>query len=242
MSTLLSKAQFKDALANARAKRHSGTHPFSIAWSNGELTREQLGKWAVQHHYYIDHIPQQFGHFFCRLPDLDARQLMLENLVGEEMLGQDGKRHPDLMVKFASACGVPVKEVMEADLDGRILPATRAMRSWIYELVAFRSLVEGAAGIMLALEGQTPTLFPSYVKACKKLGFTDDELEFFYVHMEADVEHQHHGFEITHRYANTPELQRVAIAAVGASAGQRRAMLDGIWLALKGETESCAVA
>jgi pyrroloquinoline quinone (PQQ) biosynthesis protein C len=53
--------------------------------------------------------------------------------------------------------------------------------------------------------------------------------------MEADVEHQRHGFEITYRYASTPELQRKAIAAVAASAAQRLAMLDGIWNAIRAQ-------
>jgi len=232
MSVLMSKDAFHRALIQARTEHGSGGHPFSQAWRSGALTREQLGFWAVQHYYYIEHIPQQFGHFFCRLPDLDARQLMLENLVGEEMPGSPGKRHPDLMVKFAVACGVPEADVRGADVAGRILPTPRAMRSWIYELVAFRQYVEGAAGIMLALEGQTPDLFESYVKACKAQGFTDDDLEFFHVHMEADVEHQEHGFEITCRYADTPELQQLAIAAVRSSASQRFTMLDGIWKAM----------
>jgi len=233
MANLLSKIEFTQALSDARASRHSGLHPFSKAWAAGELSIDQLGFWAIQHHYYIDHIPQQFGHFFCRLPDLDARLLMLENLVGEEMPDQPGKRHPELMAKFAQACGVSRERVLNADEDGVILPGTRAMRAWIYELVGFRHVVEGAAGIMLALEGQTPTLFPQYVEACKKMGLNDDDLEFFHVHMEADVEHQKHGLEITYRYASTPELQRKAIAAVAASSSQRLAMLDGVWEALK---------
>lgn len=233
MENLLTKAEFTQALSEARARRHSGLHPFSKAWAAGELSKEQLGFWAVQHHYYIDQIPQQFGHFFCRLPDLDARLLMLENLIGEEMPEQPGKRHPELMAKFAQACGIPRERVLKADEGGEILPGTRAMRAWIYELVAFRHVVEGAAGIMLALEGQTPTLFPQYVEACTRMGMTEDDLEFFHVHMEADVEHQKHGLEITYRYASTPELQRKAIAAVASSSSQRLAMLDGIWDALR---------
>jgi len=230
---MMGKKEFFAALVAARTARHSGGHPFSNAWAKGELTKAQLGFWAIQHHYYIDLIPQQFGYFFCRLPDLDARAHMLENLVGEEMPGQPGKRHPDLLVKFAKACGVPPRRVREADELGEVLPGTRAMRSWIYELVAFRDLAESAAGIMVALEGQTPTLYPKYVTACKKLGMTDDDLEFFHVHIVADVEHEDHGLEITSRYATTPELQRKAIAAVAASARQRLAMLDGIWAAIQ---------
>lgn len=238
MTRMMSKREFNAALIEARNRHSSRGHAFSVAWANGELGRSQLGFWAVQHYYYIEHIPQQFGHFFCRLPDLDGRRLTLENLIGEEMPGQPGKRHPDLMVKFAKACGVPPTRTRNADELGLILPTTRAMRAWIYELVAFRHVVEGAAGIMLALEGQTPTLFPKYVAACKKLGFSDDDLEFFYVHMEADVEHQRHGLEITYRYASTPELQRKAIAAVAASASQRLAMLDGVWHALRAQADA----
>ena len=233
MAQMMTKKEFFKALVKARTAKHSGGHAFSNAWANGELSKAQLGFWAIQHFYYIDMIPQQFGHFFCRLPDLDARAHMLENLVGEEMPGQPGKRHPDLLLKFAKACGVPTQRAINADQRGEILPSTRAMRSWIYELVGFRHLAESSAGIMVALEGQTPTLFPRYVAACKKLGMTDDDLEFFHVHIVADIEHEDHGLEITSRYATSLELQQKAIAAVTASASQRLAMLDGIWGALQ---------
>jgi pyrroloquinoline quinone (PQQ) biosynthesis protein C len=106
------------------------------------------------------------------------------------------------------------------------------MRSWIYELVAFRDLAEAAAGVMVALEGQTPTLYPRYVEACRAMGLTDEELEFFHVHIDNDTHHESEGLEITYRYAHTPALQQKAIAAVAASARQRLAMLDGIWDAL----------
>ena len=32
-----------------------------------QLSREQLGFWAIQHHYYIELIPQQFAHLYCKL-------------------------------------------------------------------------------------------------------------------------------------------------------------------------------
>jgi pyrroloquinoline quinone (PQQ) biosynthesis protein C len=60
------------------------------------------------------------------------------------------------------------------------------------------------------------------------MGFSDDDLEFFIVHIEGDTEHAHVGLELTARYATTPGLQQQAIAAVRASAGMRYAMLDGI--------------
>jgi pyrroloquinoline-quinone synthase len=91
-----------------------------------------------------------------------------------------------------------------------------------------RELAEACAGIMVALEGQLPTLYPKYVEQMRRMGFSDDDLEFFHVHIVGDVEHAHVGLELTHRYATTPLLQSRAIAAVGASAQIRYSMLDGI--------------
>jgi len=226
---LMPQDEFFEALEGARGTGHSGPHPFSQQWANGELSREQLGRWAVQHFYYIDTIPQQFAHIFSRLPDLDARQHLLENLLGEENPEAMEKRHPSLLVNFAEACGISREDVLKADERGLILPSTRAMRAWIWELTNVRHLAETCAGIMVALEGQLPTLYPKYVAAMEPMGFTREELDFFWVHIEGDEEHAHIGLELTARYATTPELQRQAIAAVRASTQMRWQLLDGIY-------------
>ena len=228
MTQLMPEKEFFTALEAARQPKHGGGHAFSRAWAANELSRTQLGEWAIQHFYYIDPIPQQFALLYSRLPDLDARQHLLENLLGEEMPGRPGKRHPDLLRKFARACGVSDERILKAEQAGEILATTRAMRAWIWELSGIRSLPESCAGIMVALEGQLPTLDPKYVDAMRKMGFSEDDMEFFHVHIEGDTEHAHVGLELTDRYATTPELQQRAVATVRASASMRYAMLDGI--------------
>lgn len=228
MSGMMNQKDLFASLEAARLPKHGGGHVFSRAWAAGELSRAQLGDWALQHFYYIDPIPQQFALLFSRLPDLDARQHLLENLLGEEMPHAPGKRHPDLLRKFARACGVNDERIMNAEENGEVLATTRAMRAWIWELSGIRHLAESCAGIMVALEGQLPTLYPKYVEAMRKMGFSEDDMEFFHVHIEGDTEHAHVGLELTQRYATTPELQQRAVAAVRASAEMRFAMLDGI--------------
>ena len=229
MTDRLSFDEFVKELENARKPKGSIKHPFSVAWANGELTREQLGMWAIQHFYYIDAIPPQFAALYSRMPDMEGRLMLLDNLIGEDMPDAPGKSHPQLLLNFAAHCGFASDVVVAAEEDGKILPTTRAMRAWIWELAKVRPLEQACAGIMVALEGQLPTLYPTYIDAMRKMGFTDEQLEFFHVHVEADVEHADVGLRLCYQYADTREKQKLAVAAVAASAGLRYSMLNGVY-------------
>ncbi|MET4683339.1 TenA family transcriptional regulator [Brevundimonas faecalis] len=230
---MLKEVAFYAELEDARRPRGSGKHPFSQAWSSGGLTREQLGQWAVQHYYYISAIPQQFAALYARMPDPQGREMLMENLAGEEPPHEPEKSHPRLLLKFARACGLTDEDVTGAEIRGDILPGTRAMRAWIWELATLRPINEACAGIMVALEGQLPTLYPGYISAMEKLGFTDDELEFFHVHVENDDEHAEVGLQLCHRFSDTPDRQKMAVQAVRGSAGLRYDMLSEIQASLE---------
>lgn len=232
MADLMDNETFWAAMAEARQSVASIGHPFTKAWANGELTRQQLGDWAVQHYYYIAPVPQHLALLFSRLPDLDGRQHLMENIVGEEMPETPEKRHPELLVKFAMACGKTREDVEEAEWNGTILPSTRAMAAWTWELTTIRHISEACSGLMVGLEGQLPTLYPKYVAAMEKMGFSDDELEFFHVHIEGDVGHAQTGLELSARYADNPLLRRRAVASVKATAAMRYKMLDGVYDAI----------
>ena len=229
LERVTARPEFRARLDAARDATSSLGHTFSQQWAAGDLNRKQMGFWAMQHWYYIDRIPQQFGQMYVRCPDVDTRLFILENLAGEE---DENGRHPDLLLDFAEACGYPREEVMRADRDGRILPTTRGMRAWIEELVQSRHIVEQAAGIMVALEGQLPPMYTKYVEQCRPMGFNDHDLRFFTVHIEGDVEHADTGYELCERYASTPELEELAIGACRASSQMRIAYLEGITKAL----------
>lgn len=225
LKTVPARPDFRARLDAARNAASSIDHSFSKEWSAGRLNRKQMGYWAMQHWYYIDRVPQNFAEMYVRCPDVDTRLFILENLNGEET---KSKRHPDLLLDFAEACGYPRDEVVNGDRDGRVLPEARAMRAWTVELVTTRHIVEQGAGIMVALEGQLPAMYTQYVKACKQLGFEDSELEFFQVHIEGDEEHAEVGYELCERYATTPELEDLSVAACRASAQMRRSYLEGV--------------
>tara|TARA_R110000765_G_scaffold325163_1_gene416660 strand:+ start:323 stop:1036 length:714 start_codon:yes stop_codon:yes gene_type:complete len=224
----LDRDDFYKALEAARTPMGSSKHEFTRIWADGQLSKQQLGRWAIQHYYYISTIPQQFAALYSRMPDAEGRLLLMDNLVGEDMPETPEKSHPNLMLNFAEACGVSRDDVLNAEAKGEILPGTKAMRAWIWELAKVRPISEASSGIMVALEGQLPTLYPMYINAMEKMGFTDEELEFFHVHVEADTEHAAVGLDLCYRYADTEEKQIMAIEAVRGSAAIRYNMLTDI--------------
>ena len=229
LKTVEPRPEFRARLDAARNAASSLDHSFSRDGAHGRLNEKQMGFWAVQHWYYIDRVAQNFGEMYVRCPDVDARLYILENLIGEEAVTG---RHPDLLMKFAIACGYSRQEIESSDRDGRILPSTRAMRAWTVELAETRHIVEQTAGIMVALEGQLPAMYTRYIEVCRQMGFTDDDLEFFRVHIEGDTEHADVGYQLCERYATTAELEDQAVGACRASAQMRIAYLEGVTRAL----------
>jgi pyrroloquinoline-quinone synthase len=228
MQDLMDDKTFWDAMAEARKSVGSIRHPFTQLWASGQLSRQQLGDWAVQHYYYIAPVPQHLALLYMKLPDVDGRLHLMENIVGEESPADPSKRHPELLIKFAMACGKTREEVVDAEWTGDVLPSTRAMAAWTWELTTVRHIGEACAGLMVGLEGQLPTLYPLYVAAMEKMGFSDDDLEFFHVHIEGDVGHAQTGLELAARYCDTPALRKRAIAMVRETARMRYTMLDGV--------------
>src|SRR5438477_12985927 len=94
---------FRDQLEDARKPTHGAMHPWTLAWAEGRLSLHQMAEWAKQHYYYIDRVPQQFAAMFTRCDDVRQRHFILENLMGEEV---QGERHPELLLRFAQACGM----------------------------------------------------------------------------------------------------------------------------------------
>ena len=83
------RVEFRARLDRAREESSSLETSFSQEWAAGRLNRRQMGFWAMQHWYYIDRIPQQFGIIYTRCPDVDTRLFILEYLhqaLGERFL------------------------------------------------------------------------------------------------------------------------------------------------------------
>lgn len=215
MSTLLSPDDFRAALERAIQGRAATKAPFSVAWASGRLSRAHLARWAENHYHYVGPFADYLACVYARLPDsmTEAKDFLLANMYEEEI---GGDRHTDLLIRFAEACGTTRERVVDPD---HMSPTTRGLQSWCYAVAMREDPVVAVAGLVVGLESQVPAIYRRQTPVLREqYGFTDEEVEFFDLHLVSDEIHGERGFQIVIQHADTPELQRrcLKICEIGA--------------------------
>ena len=93
---------FRDELRAAVDERHCADHPMTDKWARGELSRNCLMGWAVQHWHWVSNMPPVNFYVMARAPR-EAREMLLANYLEEH----DAARPPADRRASTSACGPP---------------------------------------------------------------------------------------------------------------------------------------
>ena len=229
----MSKSVFRAGLEEAINQRHSAVHPWSEAWVSGKLNRRLLGEWVKQHYHYVMPFSHWLATVYGNCPDWEVQHSLLENMTEEEGFVGSGEfaavRHSELLLDFAEHCGMKREEVINAQVNGDLLPETLGLQSWCFRQ-SRRPFVEALAGLLAGLESQVPAIYAKTTPPLlEKYGFTEDEVVFFRLHIVADQEHGDRGFEIVEKFATTPELQASCLQIVREATVMRRLYLDGLY-------------
>lgn len=229
----MATSAFRQQLEDAIKQRHSAVHPWSEAWVTGKLTRHMLGEWVKQHFHYVSYFSQWLGAVYANCPHWDVQEFLLENITEEEgMSGQAGFepiRHAKLLLDFAEACGKSRQEIIDAQLNGELLPETLGLQSWCHRQ-SQGPFVEALSGLLVGLESQVPAIYAKTTPPLiEKYGFTQEEVTFFSIHIVADAEHGERGFQIVEKYATTPEVKATCVRVVKEATMMRRLYLDGLY-------------
>lgn len=176
-------------------------HPFYQAWSQGRLNRNILQHYASQYYKQVQSFPRFISRVHTACPIIDARKVLLKNLVDEEMHGTD---HPALWMQFAEGLGVNRKAV----LDDVSLTETDEMVDTFYAL-AERDWRDGLCALY-AYESQVPAVSTSKIAGLKQFYGIDDArtLEFFTAHQAYDVEHANDVAELIEHHADPVLAER----------------------------------
>jgi pyrroloquinoline-quinone synthase len=216
---------FHDHLVATRDKRHSKNHPFFELWAQGKLTKEQTAFYCAQHFHYVVEYLNWMAYEASQIPHRDVKAYLLENL-GDEENPED--RHLDMLKDYVAACGVNPATV-ETSI---VLGGTDQLQNWGWRLVYQRPWQAALAGMFIGLESQ-------FLDICKKIvpalhqyyGHKPGarEIRFFEEHIHADEVHGSKGFAIVERYADTPELQTLALKTVEEATIRRWRYMNSIY-------------
>ncbi|MGH7771124.1 MAG: TenA family transcriptional regulator [Candidatus Binatia bacterium] len=214
---------FKEKLQAAVMERHCANHPLTERWVKGQLSRNAMMGWAIEHWHWVSKMPEAAFSICAKAPK-DVIAVELENLHEET---DEARPHLEIVLRFAKANGADI----EAIKTGRGLPTTEAWTNWLIQVAREQPWIKGVAAIRIGTESQSPLLYGRMLPALRNIyRFQEEEIEHFWLHVEADTEHGGRAFEVLERHCTTPELQEMAIHYARESAKMRWFYFDGIYL------------
>jgi len=220
--------RYLDKIDNAIAAKHLLKHPFYLAWTRGELSKDALADYARQYYHHVAAFPTYLSAVHANCDDQATRKQLLSNLVDEEA---GSPNHPELWLKFAEGLGIEHVDLAGAEKQ----PETKNLIDAFRSVCRDGSTAEGLAALY-AYESQIPAICESKVDGLKRhYGFTDPKhYEYFSVHIGADREHSAAERTMLSAYIDNYNVDKVRAAA------QR--VLDALWEMLSGVCRRHAIA
>jgi pyrroloquinoline-quinone synthase len=217
-----------DKIDNDIAEKHLLKHPFYLAWTRGELSRDALMDYARQYYHHVAAFPTYLSAVHAKCDDQATRKQLLNNLIDEEA---GSPNHPELWQKFAEGLGVQDVDLAQSKKQ----PETKNLVDTFRSVCGERPTAEALAALY-AYESQIPAICESKIDGLKKhYGFTDPEhYKYFSVHIEADREHS-----AAEREMLSAKIDNRNIANVRASV---QAVLNALWEMLSGVCRRHAIA
>ena len=219
---------YLDSIDNKIAAKHLLKHPFYLAWTRGELSKEALTDYARQYYHHVAAFPTYLSAVHANCDDQITRRQLLDNLVDEEA---GSPNHPELWLQFAEALHVSRTDAQRADK----WPETNHLIATFRDVCRNQSTAEGLAALY-AYESQIPEICESKIDGLKKhYGFSDPkDYEYFTVHIEADREHSAAEREMLNTRITNENFESVKKSV--------NRVLDALWEMLSGVCRRHAIA
>ena len=217
-----------DEIDNDIASKHLLKHPFYLAWTRGELSKQALADYARQYYHHVAAFPTYLSAVHAKCDDQSTRKQLLENLIDEEA---GSPNHPGLWKKFAKVLGVDDIDLAKAEKE----PETKNLIDTFRSVCGERSTAEGLAALY-AYESQIPAICESKIDGLKKhYGFNNPEhYHYFTVHIGADREHSAAERKMLSAYIDNHNFK-----SVNASVNR---VLNALWEMLSGVCRRHAIA
>ena len=179
-------------------------HQFYVMWNEGTLTLESLSGYSKEYFQLVKVVPafvnMVMEHAYHSKDTIAANQ-------------KEESGHIAPWMKFAGSLGVSQRELEEYD-------GLEKTRQAVSNLSKLMTTFEGGAAAMYALEQEIPKISLSKIDGLRKFYniTTDDAIEYFRLHTEADIRHAALWRKILEKtpIKNEEELFNIASKSVAA--------------------------
>jgi len=200
-STPLDPDRVEKELADVTNSVTFDARPFMLDFAAGKVPRENLARFAASYCFQVDNFKRFVAEVYANAEPRDVRELMLENLWEEHGEGDPSRDHTALVAKFARALGATIEDIYAVEP----IPESREWIDRILEVCRDEDFVVGLAAISFGIEFRTQTMALLGQIYRDRYGLSEDDLEFFFMHLEADEEHAGRAIELVRRYCTTEE-------------------------------------
>ncbi len=201
-------------------------HPFYQAWSDGELTREDLREYASSYWHHVSAFPTYLSTLHARLEDAELRRTVLKNLADEEGIEMpSGQPHSDMWMDFARGFGAEAAAVKSQEPVAEV----KALIGHFREQMS-QSSTEEALATLWAYESQVPRVAVEKERGLVNLyGADKATCKYFTVHKTADIHHSSvWKDELQALVESNPQRAEAALNAAEVTAKKLWTALDGI--------------
>ena len=221
---MVAKSAFHKELQAAVNERHQVDHPLIAKWANGDVKPETVAGVITEIWYWINGIQPKLFFAICADAPEDIIGMQLENFHEET---DPENPHMDLIIRFAAACGQSRKKLDQS----RGLPTTESLVNFQLGTARREHWMAGLAASAIASEAQEPVLIQKVLPALRDTyKFSEHDLEFWWLHGVADVEHGGRAFKALERHCKTRADKDLAIHWAREGARMKWMFWDGITL------------
>ncbi len=166
---------------------HPGVnHLFLSRCATSPFSRHDYRVFGENHYPLVCVFTSYLERLLVRAPTSDAKLWLAKVLVDEYGEGSDGEDHATLYGHFLRSCGSTVPD----SVDSVKVPAPAF--EFITEhrrIVSEEPFLVGLGAVGPGHEWAIPKMFDSVIPGLRRAGFTNDEIAYFTLHVEQDVDH-----------------------------------------------------
>lgn len=174
----------------AELRREIESHPgvnhlFLNRCATSPFSRQDYRVFGENHYPLVCVFTSYLERLLVRAPTSDAKLWLAKVLVDEYGEGSEGEDHATLYGHFLRSCGSSAPDDRERKVP---LPALGFIREH-RRIVSEEPFLVGLGAVGPGHEWAIPKMFDAVIPGLRRAGFTEEEIMYFTLHVEQDVDH-----------------------------------------------------